>query len=112
MRPFAAPLTDSPVVLSISPDAVRLIRSRCTSVHLEPTAIITTACCAQSFQDRPSVRFGPPPARAVGMFAVQSVDDVTVFVPTEIGTQRRPLKIIVSSFLGRKRLFLDGWSPL
>jgi hypothetical protein len=79
-------------------------------VHLEPTAVITTACCAQSFQDRPAVRFGPPPPE-LGIFDVQSVDDVTVFVPPEAGAQRRALRIVVSSFLGMKRLFVEGWSP-
>lgn len=48
----------------------------------------------------------------IGMFVVQSVDDVTVFVPAEIRAQRRPLKIVVTSFLGRRRLVLEGWSPL
>jgi hypothetical protein len=81
-------------------------------VHLEPTAIITTACCAQSFQDRPAVRLGPPPRETTGMFVVQRVEDVSVFVPAELGAQRRPLKIVVASFLGRKRLVLEGWSPL
>jgi hypothetical protein len=100
------------VPLSISPDAVDFIRSRGASVHLEPTAIITTACCAQSFQDRPAVRFGPPPPGKLGTFVVHSLDDLTVFVPTEVGGQRRPLRIVVTSFLGMKRLFLEGWSPL
>ncbi len=100
------------MALSITPEAVRLIRSRSTAVHLEPTAIITTACCAQSFQDRPAVRFGPPPAGTLGMFVVESVYGVTVYVPADVGAQRRPLRIAVTSFLGRKRLVLEGWSPL
>src|SRR5512133_3340789 len=67
-----------PVSLSISSEAAELIRARATSVHLEMPAIIVTACCAQSFQDRPTVRFGPPPPE-LGMFDAQSVGDVTVF---------------------------------
>lgn len=100
------------MALSISPAAVEFIHARDKSVHLEPTAIITTACCAQSFQDRPTVRFGPPPEGQLGMFVVQSVDDVTVFVPPEVGVHRRPMKIVLASFLGLKRLVLEGWSPL
>ncbi len=100
------------MALSITPDAMEFIRSRDTSVHLEPTAIITTACCAQSFQDRPAVRLGPPPQDTDGMFAIQSVGDVTVFVPPEVRVHRRSMRIVLSSFLGLKRLVLEGWSPL
>jgi hypothetical protein len=46
------------------------------------------------------------------MFVVQSVDEVTVYVPTEIRAQRRPMRIALTCFLGIKRLVLEGWSPL
>lgn len=112
MQPSAAPPTHLAVALSISPEAASFIRAQGASAHLEPTAIITTACCAQSFQDRPAVRLGDPPGGADGIYVVHSLDDVTVFVPTEIGPQRRPLRIVLASFLGWKGLRLEGWSPL
>lgn len=104
-------MSEVPLSVSISSDALELIRARGRTAHLELPHVVVTACCAQSFQDRPTVRFGPPPDGKRGVFVVQSHDDVTVFVPEEVRAQRRPLRIVVASFLGLKRLFVEGWSP-
>ena len=112
MRPLAGLATVSLVSLSISPEAAELIRARSQSVHLELPATIVTACCAQSFQERPTVRFGPPPERERGIFVAQSIGDVTVFVPPAVDRHHRDLRIVVSSFLGIRRLFVEGWWPV
>jgi hypothetical protein len=100
------------VTLSISPEALQLIRARSDSVHLELPAAIATACCAQSFQERPTVRFGPPPDAERKGYLERSIGGLRVFMPPDVELQQRDLKLVVSSFLWVKRVVLEGWWPV
>jgi hypothetical protein len=90
-------------MLTISPEAKELIESREKTVFLDmPVAI--RGCCFD-LQERPVVRFGTPCKK--GDFVQKVIDGITVFVPdciTEV-----ELTITVSSFFGRKKLFVEGW---
>jgi hypothetical protein len=90
-------------MLTISPEAKELIEGREKTVFLDmPVAI--KGCCFE-LQERPVVRFGAPAKKED--FVQKLIDGITVFVPdciTEV-----ELTITVSSFFGRKKLFVEGW---
>ena len=93
-------------MLTLTPDAVALIQSKGKPIFLELPKTITNCCF--DFQECPVVHFGAP--RNVRDYEKKIIHDVTIFVPSRL--RGIPLTITVSSFLGLKRLVVDGWSLL
>jgi hypothetical protein len=98
--------------LSISPEAVDLIRERKQPVYLDMPRFIRGGCCAPNLQECPTVRFGAPPERERESYVEQSLGGVTVFVPRRMEQKRGDFTITVSSFLGMRRVVLEGWTLL
>jgi hypothetical protein len=88
----------------ISDEAKDLIRQKGKPVYLEMHKEIVS-CCMQ-FQECPAVRWGEP--RDPKNYQKIDIGDVWVFVPHRL-PENTPFTIILSSFLGIKRLVLDGW---
>jgi hypothetical protein len=98
-------------MLSISEAALQMIRSRNEAVHLDlPPRLVHGGCCTPNLAECPTVRFGPP--RDGKEYAQQTIDGVTVYVPQPLSRTRRQLRLDVSSFLGWKRLVVEGWDLL
>ena len=93
-------------MLTLTPDAVALIQSKDKPIFLELPKTITNCCF--DFQECPVVRFGEP--RNMRDYEKKIIHDVTIFVPSRL--REIPLTITVSSFLGLKRLVVDGWRLL
>jgi hypothetical protein len=91
-------------VLTLTPDAVALIRNKDKPIFLELPKPITNCCF--HLQECPVVRFGEP--RIARDYEKKIIRDVTVFIPNRL--PEIPLTIAVNSFLGIKRLVVDGWS--
>lgn len=91
-------------MLTLTSDAVALIRNQDKPIFLELPKTITNCCF--HFQECPLVRFGEP--RNAPDYEKKVIQDVTVFIPSRL--PEIPLTIAVSSFLGIKRLVVDGWS--
>jgi hypothetical protein len=90
-------------MLTISPEAAEIIRQQGKTVFLDlPRAI--TSCCFD-FRECPTVRLGNP--HNPDAYSVLDIDGVTVFVPHVIIDI--DLSIEVASFLGFKRLIIEGW---
>ncbi len=85
------------------PEARSIIIKRGQPIFLELPKIITN-CCFE-FQECPSVRFGEP--RNIKDYKKKIIQEVTVFVPHRLPDI--PLSIAVTSFLGIKRVVVDGW---
>jgi hypothetical protein len=90
-------------MVNISPEAVEIIRKQGNTVFLDlPKAI--TSCCFD-LQECPTVRLGAPPNPDA--YSITDTDGITVFLPRIIAGIE--LSIEVSSFLGFKRLIVEGW---
>ncbi len=90
-------------MLTITSDALEMIRQHGKPVFLDLPKLITSCCF--DLQERPSVRIGVP--RDVGNYEKRTIQDVTVFVPVRL--PEIPLVIASRNFLGFKSLFVDGW---
>ena len=90
-------------MLTITPDALVLIRKQGKPIFLELPKIIINCCF--DLQECPSVRSGEPLNAAD--YEKKTIQDVTVFVPRRL--PEMPLTIDVSSFLGIRRLIVEGW---
>jgi len=90
-------------MLTLTSDAVALIQSQDKPIFLELPKTITNCCF--HFQECPVVRFGEP--RNTRDYEKKIIHDVTIFIPGRL--DEIPLTIAVSSFLGIKRLVVDGW---
>jgi hypothetical protein len=90
-------------MLTLSREAAEIIRRQGKSVFLDmPKAI--TGCCFD-LQECPTVRFGTP--RDPEAYLSLDIDGIPVFVPRVIADIN--LSIEVASFLGCKRLIVEGW---
>lgn len=99
-------------MLSISAEARDFILARNETIHLDMPPFVRGNCCGPSLQECPTVRFGPPPARDHDTYEERTMDGVTVFVPKRMANREGNFTITVASFLGRKRVVLEGWSLL
>ncbi len=91
-------------MITLSEDALALIEQKKVPIHIEiPRSV--SGCCIE-VTDRPSVSFGEPKQRAE--YVQQSIQGVTVYVPSCF-PEVPHFTIRASSFLGFKRLVLDGW---
>ncbi len=98
-------------MLSLTPAARELILAKGAPVRLELARVVHGGCGVPPLQERPAVRFGAPPAEALDAYQAVTVDGVTVHVPRALPDDR-PLTVGVASFLGLRRLVLEGWNPL
>jgi hypothetical protein len=90
-------------MLKISEEALTIIRGQDKPLFLDLPKTIT-GCCFD-LQECPTVRYGLPPVAAE--YIEVFVSGITVFVPKVIVGME--LTIEVSSFLGFKRLIVEGW---
>ena len=90
-------------MLTITPEAMALIRKQGKPIFLELPKLITNCCF--DLQECPSVRSGEPPDSA--NYEKRTIQEVTVFVPRRL--PEMPLTIDACSFLGIRRLVVEGW---
>lgn len=90
-------------MLTITPEALAIIHERSQPIFLDLPKLITNCCF--SLQECPTVRFGEP--RDLSHYEQRTIHDVIVFAPHSLPDI--PLSITVSSFLGIKRIVLEGW---
>ena len=100
-----------PSMLSISPEARALILEKGAAVRLELARRVHGGCGVPPLQERPTVRFGPPPSSLRHAYETRDVNGLTVHVPRALPDDR-PLTVGVASFLGIRRLVVEGWNPL
>ncbi len=96
-------------MLSISPAAADLIRARNAPIRLDLPPRAGGGCCLPDIQECPAVRFGAP--RDAARYDARIIDGLTVYVPREFPSQG-PLTIAVQSFLGFRRVVVEGWRLL
>ena len=88
---------------SITTEAAEYVRKRSQSVYLDlPPAV--DGCCFQ-LQESPSAKLGVP--GNPDAFVQHTVDGIAVYVPR--GLKPIPLTVGISSFLGFKKLTVEGW---
>jgi hypothetical protein len=89
-------------MLTLSPKARSFALENGGTIFLE--YIVVGDCCIP-YQPEPSVRMGKPhnPDR----YRQEHIDGVTVFVPRAL--PEVPLVVHLSTFMGFKRLVVDGW---
>ncbi|GEJ58307.1 CC/Se motif family (seleno)protein [Anaeromyxobacter diazotrophicus] len=98
-------------MISLTPAARELILAKGVAVRLELARVVHGGCGVPPLQERPSVRFGAPPAAERDAYRESTVDGITVHVPRAL-PDGRALTLGVASFLGLRRLVLQGWNPL
>ena len=94
-------------MLSISGDALEIIRKKSGTIHLDLPPVIRGGCCV-AIQECPEVRFGPP--RDPRNYRQHALQGITVYVPKQM-LPERDYAIVVASLLGFRRVVLEGWSP-
>jgi hypothetical protein len=94
-------------MLTLTQEAVELIRGRKEPIFLEVPKVVS-ACCF-SLRECPMVRFGVP--RDGANYEDRTLQDVLVRVPRGF-SEDTGLTITVSHFLGFKRLVVEGWRLL
>ncbi len=90
-------------MLTITSDALAIIQEQNRPIFLDMPKLIRN-CCFE-LQECPSIRFGEP--RDIENYERRVIGDTTVFVPNRM--PQISLTIAVSSFLGFKRLVVEGW---
>jgi hypothetical protein len=90
-------------MLTFTPEALSIIRKQDKPIFLELPKLIRNCCF--DLQECPSVRIGEP--RNEQDYEKRIVQEVTVYLPRRL--PEFALTITISSFLGRKRLVVDGW---
>lgn len=98
-------------MITISPEALDLIRAKGQPIHLDMPPIVQSGCCMPPIQECPAVRFGAPGGEPSGGYDVQEIQGVTVHVPRRMPRDGN-FKLQVSSFLGFRRVVLEGWHLL
>ena len=91
-------------MLTITPEALAIIRKHKKPIYLNMPKLITNCCF--DLQECPTVHFGKP--HDISKYNERTIQDITVLVPHRL-PNAVPLTITVSSFLGFKRLVLEGW---
>jgi hypothetical protein len=90
-------------MLTITPEAKAYALDKGGSLFLE-LVTITGGCCIP-YQPEPAVRLGKP--RKHDQYRQETVDGLTVFIPHHLPEEE--LVIAMASFLGFKKLVIDGW---
>ena len=91
-------------MLTLSAEALAFLRGRGEPIFLELPPVVR-GCCFD-FQECPSVRLGAP--RDPHRYEARQIDDVVVLVPRPFPDELA-LEIRFTSFLGFKRLVVEGW---
>jgi hypothetical protein len=91
-------------MLTIAPEARTYALNNGGTLFLEYFALWTGGCCIP-YQPEPSVRLGKPYNQ--DKYRQETIDDLTIFIPYEL--PEVPLLITMSSFMGIKRLVVEGW---
>ena len=94
-------------MISISPDALEMVRRKGGTVHLDLPPVIRGGCCV-AIQECPEVRVGAP--RDPERYREQAILGVSIYVPKQM-VEERDYTIVASSLLGYHWLALEGWSP-
>ncbi len=89
-------------MLTITPEAISYIQSKAKPIFLDIPPLI--GCCVH-LKESPSVRFGEP--HDPNNYDLTTIQGVSVFVPHELPDQ--PLTVTLTSFLGMKKLAVEGW---
>jgi hypothetical protein len=89
-------------MLSIAPEALGYIQTKDKPIFLDMPPII--GCCIH-LRECPSVRFGEP--FDAENYDKQVIQGTVVFVPHEL--PKIDLTITLTSFLGFKKLAVEGW---
>lgn len=90
-------------LLTITDHALTYIKSRGKPVYLELFQVIS--CCID-IRESPSVRLGKP--YDPHHYTLEEVQGIMVYVPHDLPDI--PLTITLCSFLGIKKLVVEGWS--
>ena len=90
-------------MLTITPEAKAYALDKGGSLFLE-LVTITGGCCIP-YQPEPAVRLGKP--RKQDQYRQETIDGLTVFIPHRLPEEE--LVIAMASFLGFKKLVIDGW---
>jgi hypothetical protein len=91
-------------MLSITPEAKTYSLNNGGVLYLEYIKLSQGACCIP-YQPEPSVKLGKP--RNQDKYRQETIDRLTVFIPHELPEE--PLLITMNSFVGFKKLVIEGW---
>ena len=89
-------------MLTFTKEARDFARQKGNIVHLE---YLTLNSCCIPFQPAPTVRFGSP--HNPQQYEEETIDGLQVFIPHHLPDV--PLEIQLSTFMGIKRLIVEGW---
>lgn len=95
-------------MLAISPEALVMIRAENRPVYLDMPPHIKGGCCV-NLQECPTVRFGDP--HDPENYVQKEIQGIQLLIPRRFPMDG-DLTITVSSFLGMKRVVLEGWCPI
>ena len=91
-------------MLTITPDARTYALNNGGLLYLEYITLSSGACCIP-YQPEPSVKLGKPYNQ--DKYRQETIDGLTVFIPYELPEDT--LLITMSSFMGFKKLVIEGW---
>lgn len=94
-------------MISISPDALAIIRNKGGTIHLDLPPVIRGGCCV-AIQECPEVRYGPP--RDPHRYQERRLQGIAVYVPRRM-LPERDYTVTVASLFGFRWVVLEGWSP-
>ena len=89
-------------MLSITPEALTYIKQKGKPIYIDIPPLI--GCCID-LVDQPSVHTGIP--HDPQNYQEQELQGIKIFIPNDLPDI--PLSIEISSFLGIKRLCIEGW---
>lgn len=89
-------------MIIISPEAQAYIREKNNSIYFDCPPLI--GCCIH-LKESPTIRFGIP--YDVHNYDKTEINQLIVYIPHELPDI--PLSVVLASFLGFKRLAVEGW---
>jgi hypothetical protein len=95
-------------MLTIAPEALTLIEQKDEPLFLDMPPHIKGGCCV-NLQECPTVRFGVP--HDPQNYVEKVIQGVPILLPKRFPMDRA-LTITVSSFLGIRKIVLEGWCPI
>jgi hypothetical protein len=98
-RPYSQPHS---VMLKITTEAIAYILARENTLHFEYLEL--NGCCIP-YQPEPAIRFGKP--HNPEKYRNEIIEGINVYIPHAL--PEVPLTIKLSTFMGLKRLVVEGW---
>lgn len=89
-------------MITITPEALEYIKTQGKSLYIDVPIMI--GCCLD-FVDHPSIRTGVP--HDAKNYVDREIQGVHILIPNDLPDI--PLSIEISSFLGFKKLCVEGW---